>query len=213
MGLPDLLAIYYGGGYIHDPICDIFTVSTGCPVRSSSRRGSGQRILSPLDISSLFDRDARRAHATIDKIVPRCIDRPRKFYQRSDCRIVPGPLESLVKKNQLKYSWMKLVFFFSSLDEIDRRIGSVARISERNPVGRAKWVNKAILKPRGVYRGIPNVHSGADTLELRNYMDGHRHPTIRHTVSLSSAYLGRLHIFPSFLSLSLSLFTIFQREC
>lgn len=29
-------------------------------------------------------------------------------------------------------------------------------------------------------------------------MDGHRHPTIRHTVSLSSAaYLGRLlHIFP-----------------
>lgn len=104
-------------------------------------------------------------------------------------------------------------FFFSSLDEIDRRIGSVARISERNPVGRAKWVNKAILKPRGVYRGIPNVHSGADTLELRNYMDGHRHPTIRHTVSLSSAYLGRLHIFPSFLSLSLSLFTIFQREC
>lgn len=35
-------------------------------------------------------------------------------------------------------------------------------------------------------------------------MDGHRHPTIRHTVSLSSAaYLGRLlHIFPPSLSLS-----------
>lgn len=93
---------------------------------------------SPLDTSSLLEREMqeeRTMHATIDKIIPRCIDRPRKFY-----RII----ESLVKENQLSifvngtccFSLFFLLLF-PSPDEIGRRIRILRREDLREKSGRA----------------------------------------------------------------------------
>lgn len=75
---------------------------------------------SPLDTSSLLEREMqeeRTMHATIDKIIPRCIDRPRKFYQRPDYRISREgeSIEYIREWNLLFFS------FFSSSFPLPRR--------------------------------------------------------------------------------------------
>lgn len=79
-----------------------------------------KRATNPLPPRSLLEQEMqeeRAMHATIDKIIPRCIDRPRKFYQRPDYRISRegDSIEYIREWNLLFFS------FFSSSFPLPRR--------------------------------------------------------------------------------------------
>lgn len=70
----------------------------------------------------------------------------------------------------------------------------LSRISEGEaPSRRPKWVNKAILKPRGVRRARESPVSTSARTRTSGITWPCRHPAIRRSVSLSPCYLGHPH--------------------